>query len=106
MWPLTGSRAGDADAANGRGHTPKSHDAQEEGESPIDPQEQSVADFPDHAADFGSRNESDFVDGDLRNFTQSISLRGIDLVQSYISSCLRNAAGHRGNAKLAVALWL
>jgi hypothetical protein len=55
---------------------------------------------------FGSRNESDFVDGDLRNFTQSISLRGIDLVQSYISSCLRNAAGHRGNAKLAVALRL
>src|ERR1019366_1054458 len=50
-----------------RGHSRKSYDAQEEGESPVDPQEQSVAGFPDHVADFGNGNDSDFVDGDLRN---------------------------------------
>jgi hypothetical protein len=75
MWPLTGSRAGDADAANECGHTHKSYDAQEERQRPIDPQEQSVAGFPNHTADFGSGNDRDFVDGDLRNFTQSIEDR-------------------------------
>jgi len=74
MWPLTGSRAGDADAANGRGHASESHNAQEERQRPIDPQEQSVASFPNHVADFGSRNDSDFVDSDLRNVSQSIAL--------------------------------
>ncbi len=72
MWPLTGSRARDADAAKVREHASKSHNAQKERQRPIDPQHQSVAGFPDHVADFGSRNDSDFVDGDLRNFTQSI----------------------------------
>jgi len=62
-----------------RGHTSQSYDAQEERERPIDPHKQSVAGFPDHSADFCNRNDRDFVDGDLRNFTQSIALRGIDL---------------------------
>jgi hypothetical protein len=89
MWPLTGLRAGDADAANGRGHASKSHNAQKERKSPIDPQQRSIAGFPDYVTDFGNRDDSDFVDGDLRNFTQSISLRGIDFEQPYISSRLQ-----------------
>jgi hypothetical protein len=58
MWPLTGLRAGDADAANGRGHASKSHNAQKERKSPIDPQQRSIAGFPDYVTDFGNRDDS------------------------------------------------
>jgi hypothetical protein len=78
MWLLAGSQAGEADAADGRGHSHHSYDVQEEGESPIDPQEQCVVSLPDHVADFGNGNDGDFVDGDPQNVTQSIALRGID----------------------------
>jgi hypothetical protein len=79
--------------------TPTSYDAQEEGESPIDPQQQSVAGFPDHVADFGNRTDRDFVDGDLRNFARSVLLRGINLEPELIriiAKRRRQRANHHG----------
>jgi hypothetical protein len=61
------------------------------GESPIDPQKQSVAGFPNDVADFGNGNDSDFVDGDLRNFTQSFRFE--DRLKPYISGRLRQRRG-------------
>jgi hypothetical protein len=67
-------------------HTHISYDSQEKRESPVGLHEQSVAGFPDHVADFGNRNDRDFVDADLRDLTQSVSLRGIDIEPEPASS--------------------
>jgi hypothetical protein len=57
---------------------------------------------PDSRRDFGNGNDSDFVDGDLRNFPQSIVASISSNLTSPAASGSR--AGYRGNAKLAVAL--
>ena len=70
----------------------RSYDAEEEGERPTDAQQQRVVGFADHTTDLGDGNGGDFVDGDLRDFTQAIALRGMNFKPELVGV----VAQHRG----------
>ena len=65
-----------------------SNNAEEQRQSPIDPQQQGVVGFSNRAADFIGRNDSNLIDGYLRRLPQTIAGRRIDIDSELV--CIRS----------------
>ena len=89
-------------------HTLRSYDAQEQGERPIDPQQQGIIRCADRSTDLAGWHDCNLVNGDLRKFSKPVLLGRFHVEPEQIgvgaNSRGQRANHHRGKLGEQIAL--